>query len=167
MSTCQRMLIGALLALAGATTATPALACGEVMYRMGGALRYQAFVSRHPAHVMLYSHGASARATAAARSDLQRRLEQSGHTVTITEDEASLRQALATQPYDIVITHADNLSLVRSVLDQAPHAAALIPIAAGADSAALRQHYPQVLPADASANRFLKGIERTMQARGS
>lgn len=163
----QRKIIGALLVACTVAAATPALACGEVMYRMGSALRYQAFVSRHPANILVYSQGAAAQAAAAGRAELQRRLEQAGHSVTVVDNETALGLALATHAYDIVITSADKLPLVKATLADAARGPSLLPIVDAASSAALRQEYPQALSVDASPNRFLKGIERTMQVRGS
>ncbi|NCT67301.1 MAG: hypothetical protein GXC76_06600 [Rhodanobacteraceae bacterium] len=162
----SRLMLGALL-LAGAVGTDPAQACGEVMYRMGGALRYQAFVSRHPAQILLYGDSAVAQARGLDRDGFRRSLEKAGHKITVAEDPAALEQALAAHAYDIVIASADDLSAVQAALAQATRGPALIPVLDRANEATLRRQYPQALTASAGLNRFLKTIERTMETRGS
>lgn len=156
------------LLLTGSVFGIPsAQACGEVMYRMGGALRYQAWVSRHPAQILLFGDAASAEAKGLDREGFQRSLERAGHHVQVVDDAATLDQALATHAFDIVITDADHLPTVRDSLAQATVAPALMPVVTRGDLDAMRRQYPEAVAANAGINRFLKTIERTMEARGS
>lgn len=156
------------LLLTGSVFGIPsAQACGEVMYRMGGALRYQAWVTRHPAEILLFGDAASAEAKGLDRDGFQRSLERAGHHVQVADDAATLDQVLATHAFDIVITDADYLPTVRDALAQAAVAPALMPVVTRGDLKATRQQYPDAVAANSGINRFLKTIERTMEARGS
>lgn len=161
----QRFIIGAVLVACAGAGAGSAQACGEVMYRMGGALRYQAFVTRHPANILLYSDSALARTAGADRNGFREQLEKAGHRVTIADGDAAFEQAIATQSYDIVITHAANITSVQSVLARTRRETSLIPVIESGNPS-LRQQYPQALATNAGLNRFLKNIERTMAAQG-
>ena len=163
----SRFIFGALLATCVVTGVDSAQACGEVMYRMGGALRYQAYVSRHPANILLYNERALAQTVDSDRGVFQRQLEKAGHRVTAADSAEQFEQALAAQPWDIVITDAANVPAVQSLLARAQRAPALIPVIEKGGDKALRQQYPQALAVDAGLNRFLKDIERTMETRGT
>jgi len=163
----MRFIAGALLAASTVVAAGSAQACGEVMYRMGGALRYQAFVTRHPANILLYTDAAVAQGSAQDRAEFRRQLEKAGHKVSVADGHAALEQALAGQSYDIVITGAANLPTLQPLLARAQREPALIPVVDKGGERTLRQQYPQALAVDAGLNRFLKDIERTMQTRGT
>lgn len=162
-----RFIVATLLAACTVAATTSAQACGEVMYRMGGALRYQAFVTRHPANILLYADGALAQASANDRADFRRQLEKAGHKVTVADGQAAFERALAERSYDIVITGAANLPALRPLLAHAQREPALIPVIDKGGDQTLRRQYPQALAVDAGMNRFLKDIERTMQTRGT
>lgn len=155
------------LLLAVTITAADAQACGEVMYRMGGALRYHAFVTRHPARILLYSGSAGAHAASADLDNFHSSLEKAGHHVTVANDPATLGQALAAQPYDIIITYAADLPAIQSQLAHVQHEPSLIPVFQRGSEEAIRKQYPLALNEDANFNQFLKEIERTMRTRGS
>lgn len=160
-----RFAITALLAACAAASAGSAQACGEVMYRMGGALRYQAFVTRHPADILLYNDSAVAQAPGTDRNGFREQLEKAGHKVTLVDGVAAFEQAVAARSFDIVITHAANVTTVESTLARTQREASLIPVIEGGNPS-LRQQYPQALATNAGLNRFLKSIERTMEAQG-
>lgn len=161
--TCMRALLLVLLS-AGVTDA---LACGEVMYRMGGALHYRAFVTRHPAQILLYSAASSAN----LRTDTQafhRNLEKAGHKVTLIDGPQALAQALAQHRYDVVIAFAADLPDITAEIGRTAQEPVLIPvIEAGGDARRLREQYPLAQKEDANLNQFLKVIEHSMNARGS
>lgn len=154
------------LAIACGTAAIqPAHACGEVMYRMGGALRYQAFATRHPAEILLY--GDRGPTGAADREGFQRSLERAGHHVGIATTPAELAEALARTRIDIVIVQAGDLPVVRAAIAGASAPPAMIPVLAAGDPGRVGAEYPQTIAANAGLNRALKSIERTMESRGS
>ena len=162
-----RFIIGALLAAGAFAGIDSARACGEVMYRMGGALRYQAFVTRHPAAILLYGGGDVAGANAADRDDFRRKLEKAGHKVTVAASADAFALAVATHDYDIVIAPAVDVPALRPALTSAQRAPSLIPVIGKDGDKTLRAQYPQALAVDAGLNRFLKDIERTMETRGT
>jgi len=156
------------LLLIVALSAADAQACGEVMYRMGGALRYHAFVTRHPAEILVYFGSMAQASPSSDPRSFHENLEKAGHKVTIADSPDSLAQALAKQHYDVIITYAAD---VPAINDQIAHLApepALIPVFQhGTDEGTVRQQYPLALNEDANLNQFLKTIEQTMKARGS
>ena len=151
--------------------ATPdARACGEVMYRMGGALHYHAFITRHPAQILLYDGTAAAARHAATTNDIQlfnENLKKAGHTVTVVNSPDALGNALATRHYDVIITYAGDLQAIQPQLANISHEPALIPVFSHGDVDAIRKQYPLALNENANINQFLKTIEETMKSRGT
>ena len=158
----------AMLLVSLSVVATDALACGEVMYRMGGALRYHAFITKHPAQILLY---ASTAARAAHGNDTQafhRNLEKAGHTVTVIDGPEGLSRVLAEHRYDVIIADAADLPAINAQIAHAAHEPFLIPLfARGNDEHSIREHYPLALKEDANLNQFLKVIEQSMKVRGT
>ncbi|MBS0569763.1 MAG: hypothetical protein JSS28_04095 [Proteobacteria bacterium] len=157
------------LLLAVAISASDAHACGEVMYRMGGALRYHAFITRHPAQILLYN-GAAADVRHAQTNDMQEfdnNLQKAGHTVTIVSSPDALGKALATHHYDVIITYAGDLAAIQPQLANISHEPALIPVFPRNVEDATLKEYPLALNENANINQFLKAIEETMKSRGS
>jgi hypothetical protein len=154
------------LLLVVALSAADAQACGEVMYRMGGALRYHAFVTRHPAQILLY--GASATAAANRDDSFHENLEKAGHKVTQVNTPDALAKALASQHYDVIIAYAAEVPTINTEIAHLAPEPALIPVfQRESDEQAARQQYPLALNEDANLNQFLKTIEQTMKARGT
>jgi len=158
-----------LLALALSTVSLAAQACGEVMSRMGGALRYHAFITRHPADVLIYAGPQGLQRGDADRAQFHDNLERAGHTVTVLTDPDALAQALSTHTYDVVIASAGDMDTVSAQLAKAAREPALIPILPHdmPDPSALRERFPRMVSEDASLNQFLKSIEQSMKARKS
>jgi CheY-like chemotaxis protein len=156
------------LLLIVAISASDAQACGEVMYRMGGALRYHAFVTRHPAQILLYEGTATREATSADPHNFHENLEKAGHKVTVVDSPQALTEALSKHSYDVIIAYAAD---VQSINEQIAHLApepALIPVfQRGNDERTVRQQYPLALNEDANLNQFLKTIEQTMKSHGA
>ena len=171
MNTLRILTAACALALAGAA-AGQAQACGEVMYRMGGALRYQAFVTHHPAEILVYDGPASRqhdKGKAQEATEFGRNLERGGHKVTVVTDGDALAQALAARRYDIIIAYAGDLPDITARLDKRDRAPTMIPVIDrnAADERALRSHYPGLVNEDASFGQMMKSIEQSMKARGS
>jgi hypothetical protein len=156
------------LLLVVAMSSADAQACGEVMYRMGGAMRYHAFVTRHPAQILVYQGPVTRTMSSADAQNFHENLEKAGHKVTQVSSAEDLAKALASQHYDVVIAYAAD---VPTISDQISHLApepALIPVFSnGSDEHAVRQRYPLALNEDANLNQFLKTIEQTMKTRGT
>ena len=162
----ETVLLLSILVLCGATSEPRA--CGEVMHRVGGTLRYNAFVSRHPAQILIYAGPMAGEVRGVDPADFSRSLQRAGHTVTVAESPETLAQALAARAYDVLITRAGNIDTVDAGLARATRRPALIPVyGRDADASALRNRYPLALGEGAGLSSFLKEIENTMKTRGS
>jgi len=154
------------LLLIVAISASDAQACGEVMYRMGGALRYHAFITRHPAQILMYN-GPSTQREPAETQAFHHNLEKAGHKVTVIDSPQGLAKALAAQQYDVIIAYATDLSEIDAQIAKIAPEPSLIPVLRRGDERSVREHYPLALNEDANLNQFLKTIEQTMKARGT
>jgi hypothetical protein len=154
------------LLLVVAISAQDAQACGEVMYRMGGALRYHAFITRHPAQILMYAGQGAKAAPSADENNFNRNLEKAGHKVTVVDTPEALAQAMAAHPYDVIIAYAADLPAINTQIAHVAHEPSLIPVFQHG-SEAKQKEYPLALNEDANLNQFLKTIEQTMKARGS
>lgn len=156
------------LLLVVAISAADAQACGEVMYRMGGALRYHAFITRHPAKILMYSGSAAQQAISNDHENFHRNLEKAGHRVTVVDSPDALAKALAAQPYDVIIAYAADLPAINAQIAHVAPEPSLIPVFQHSnEESAVRQQYPLALNEDANLNQFLKTIEQSMKARGT
>jgi hypothetical protein len=134
---------------------------------MGGALRYHAFVTKHPAQILLYSGNAAHQTSGADVEAFHHDLERAGHKVTIIDSPDALAKSLSAHSYDVIIAYASDLPAINSQLAHVNHEPTLIPVLQRSDENALREHYPLALNEDANLNQFLKTIEQTMKARGT
>jgi hypothetical protein len=159
----------AILVLALCFTAIDAQACGEVMYRMGGALRYHAFITRHPANILIYSGTSSQQYLSADGAKLHDNLEKAGHKVTIATGPDELAKALAAHPYDVIIAYAGDLDSVTAQIAKASREPALIPVIdrSAPNEREMRERFPRMVNEDANLNQFLKVIEQSMKAKGA
>ena len=157
------------LALCLSMGASNAHACGEAMYRMGGALRYHAFITRHPAEILLYSGPAQLQHSDEERAKFHENLERAGHKVTVVTDPSALAQALSTHSYDVIIASTGDMDVVTSNIVATAREPTLIPVLAhdASDEKEMRARFPKLVTADANLNQFLKLIERSMKARGT
>jgi hypothetical protein len=157
-----------ILVLALCVTAIDARACGEVMYRMGGALRYHAFVTRHPAAVLVYAGPVAQQHFSGDRTKLRDNLEKAGHKVTLAKGPAELSEALSAHSYDVIIAYAGDLDSVTTQIAQASRNPTLIPVIDrdAKDERAMRERFPRLVNEDANLNQFLKLIEQSMKAKG-
>jgi len=158
-----------LFTLALSTATTAAHACGEVMYRMGGALRYHAFITRHPAEILLYAGPLGPQHSDAERTKFHDNLEKAGHKVTVLTDPDALPQTLATHSYDVIIASAANMDVISAQIPKASREPTLIPVLRrdASDETEMRARFPRLVTEDANLNQFLKSIEQSMKARGT
>src|SRR5574337_722933 len=109
----MKKLTTTVLMLAVAIVAANAMACGEATNQVGGALHYRAFVTRHPAQILIYDGSATSQATSSHLRAFDQSLEKAGHHVNVVDTPDALAKALAAHPYDVVITYAGDLSAIR------------------------------------------------------
>ena len=159
----------AILVLVLCFSAMDAQACGEVMYRMGGALRYHAFITRNPANILVYAGAAERQHDSANVAKFHENLEKAGHKVTLANSPDELARALAAHPYDVILTYAGDLDVVTAQIAKAAREPTLIPVIDrnSPNERAMRERYPNLVSEDANINQFLKVIEQSMKARGA
>jgi hypothetical protein len=162
----KRFIMLGLCAAIAASAVGQAQACGEVMYRMGGALRYHAFITRHPAEILMYADAAETKQPS-YHDEFHRNLEKAGHKVTVVGSQDALAQALATHHYDVIIAYATSLPTINAQLAHVQKEPSLIPVFQNGSDVAARKQYPLALNENADLNQFLKTIEQTMKARGT
>lgn len=164
-----RTMVAILLALGLAGTATYSQGCGEVMYRMGSALHYHAFVTHHPARILIYAGPATQQHPTDDATNFKTNLEKAGHSVTVVSNSQALGQVFATRSFDVVLVFAGDIADVNAQIANSAHAPQLIPVIDRNDpnERAMRDHYPRLVTEDASFNQLLKVIEQSMASRGS
>ena len=88
-----------------------AQACGEVMLRTLGAMRYHPFVTKHPAAIVLYSGEAGPKGSAEYAAKLHDGLEKAGHKVIVGYDPSGrLSQRLRKgEPADMILIAGNEL----------------------------------------------------------
>jgi hypothetical protein len=143
--------------------ATDAKACGEVMLRSLQTMRYHAFVTRHPAAILLYSGDGGTGRPPGLASKLHDGLEKAGHKVSMARGPDELANALAAHSYDVVVAFADDLVAVTSQITKTSREPTLIPVLnEGADERQMRARFPHLVSGDFKA--LLKMIEQSMKA---
>jgi len=153
----------AILVVALCLTATEAEACGEVMLRTLDTMRFHAFVTRHPASILLYS-GESATHPPTQAGKLHDGLEKAGHKVSMARGPEQLASALASRKYNVVVAYADDLVAVTTQIAKASREPTLIPVLnGGADERQMRARFPQLVNED--LNELLKIIEQSMKVQ--
>jgi hypothetical protein len=153
----------AILVVALCLTATEAEACGELMLRTLDTMRFHAFVTRHPASILLYSGEGSVHPPAQT-SKLHDGIEKAGHKVTLARGSEELAKALASHKYDVVVAYADDLVAVSTQMANASRESTLIPVLDGvADERQMRARFPHLVNGD--LNELLKAIEQSMKAQ--
>ena len=118
----------AVLVVALCFTTMEAQACGEVMLRTLGAMRYHAFVTRHPAAIVIYSGEAGLKHPPEYDAKLHDSLEKAGHKVIIARGPDELAQALAAHHQDVIIAFVDDIGRVANQIAKGSPEPALIPV---------------------------------------
>lgn len=134
-----------------------ASACGESLFRVGKGVAYREYTAPLPGKILIV-----------AKTDgelaLAQRLTAAGHDVLVVSEPELLRDELAKQHFDIVMT----LFKERQIVEQARMVAAstvYLPVAAENSpeeklAKAINRHAPST---DDSVKAFLKAIHRTLK----
>jgi hypothetical protein len=155
----------AILVVAICLTATEAQACGEVMLRELGSMRYHSFVTHHPASILLYSGDSAAKRPPATDSKLHDDLEKAGHKVSVARGPDELAKALAAHHFDVLVAYAGDMANVTSQIAKASRELTLIPVFdSGTDEHQMRARFPGLVSGD--LNDLLKAIEQATKALG-
>lgn len=158
----KKLSLAILAAVLGlSVAATNAYACGEVLFHTGQGMRYHAFITRHPANILVYSPATIQ--PGSAQSQLYAGLRQAGHHVIVVTNGNSLASDLATQHFDVVIASAGDMDAI-SRLDKSPKGSAFVAVVSRDTTGS--EHFQNSVQEGASLNAYLKIIDRTTRARG-
>lgn len=153
----------AILVVVLGLVAANAQACGELMLRGLGAMRYHAFVTSHPAAILLYSGDAASGTKRPAATDarLHDSLEKVGHKVSLARGSGELGQALSVRQYDLIIAYADDMAGATNQIAKASREPMLIPVLDSASNERqMRERFPRLVTGN--FNDLLKAIEQAM-----
>ncbi|SEB08559.1 hypothetical protein [Variovorax sp. YR216] len=145
--------------------ASQAHACGEVMLRALGTMRYHAFVTRNPAAILLYSDDPTGNAKRPAATDprLHDNLEKVGHKVSMARGTGELAHALAEHRYDVIVAYADDMLGATDQFTKATPEPKLIPVLdKESNEREMREHFPRLVTGN--FKDLLKAIEQAMSA---
>lgn len=159
----SRLKTAAILVVALCLLAANAQACGELMLRSLGAMRYHAFVTKHPAQILLYAGEAAAadKRPGATEARLHDSLERVGHKVSLAHGHGELGQALTTHQYDVIIAYADDMAGATTQIAKASREPMLIPVLDPASNEQqMRERFPRLVTGN--FNDLLKAIEQAM-----
>ena len=161
----SRRKISAILVTAICLPAADAQACGELMLRALGTMRYQALVTRHPADILLYASNAAGEAKRPAATDakLHDSLEKVGHKVDIAQGPDELARALAARRYHVIVAYADDMVRVTGQIAKATGEPTLIPVLdSPSNEQQMRERFPHLVTG--SFRDLLRTIEQAMKA---
>lgn len=139
-----------------------ARACGELMLRSLGAMRFHAFTTRNPATILLYAGPIAMKWSEAVNAGLHAELEKVGHNVHQAKGMGELGQMLAAGRYDVLIAHADDMFGASGEIARAAHGPALIPVldASAPNEHEMHERYPRLVTGGFSS--LLRAIEQAM-----
>ena len=152
-----------LAALGGA--ALEAQACGELMLRGLGTMRFHAFAHQTPASILLYSGTAAGSSALPAATDprLYNGLKRVGHKVQAARGAGELEQALSTGRFDVMIAYANDMLAAKTQIANASPEPTLIPVLHElASEHEMRARYPRLVTGN--FKDLLRAIEQAMGA---
>jgi hypothetical protein len=159
----SKMKTAAILVVVIFLSATEAQACGELILRSLGTMRYHPFVTRHPAQILLYAGDGAVKHPAGFEVKLHDFLEKAGHKVLIAQGPEELAKALAAHHYDVVIAPGDDMVSVTSRTTNKSAEPIVIPLLDNAkDERQMRERFPRLVTGN--LNDLLKAIEESMKA---
>ena len=162
MNGSRRKTSAMLLAVLG-STAIEAQACGELMLRGLGTMRFHAFATYNPASILLYSGTAAMNSKVPAATDarLHDSLKRVGHTVRLARGTGELEQALSTGRFDVMIAYANDMVAATTQIANASREPTLIPVLHDlASEREMRERYPRLVTGN--FKDLLKAIEQAM-----
>jgi len=135
--------VGVLSAIAAAD----ARACGELMLRSLGAMRFHAFTTKHPGTVLLYAGEIASQWPEATGVRLREALARAGHDVHQARGQVELGQMVVASRYDVLVAYADDMWHAAGQIDKATGAPALIPVidSTAPNEREMRERYPRLV----------------------
>lgn len=142
--------------------ASEAHACGELMLRSLGAMRFHPFATRNPAMILLYSGPVASQWPESVNASLHHALEKAGHSVHPARGPAELGQLLVASRYDVLIAYADDMLGASGQIAHAAPGPALIPVldAAAPNEREMHERYPRLVTGGFPS--LLRAIEQAM-----
>jgi hypothetical protein len=143
--------------------AIEAQACGELMLRGLGTMRFHAFATNSPANILLYSGTAAPNSKVPAATDarLHDSLKRVGHKVTLARGAGELEQALSMNRFDVIIAYSNDMAAATTQLANASREPTLIPVLHDlASEREMRERYPRLVTGN--FKELLKAIEQAM-----
>jgi PleD family two-component response regulator len=149
------------LAFSLALVAPVAHACGEGQFNMGHGLRYQGYLARHPATVLVYDDGT------VDRKPLYAGLQKAGHKVTVVGTADAMAQALHARRFDVVIADLDDATSMQSLVVATSAKTKFLPVVSRnrRDAPELRNQFKLFLLDGASLGQYLKVINQSLSLR--
>ena len=154
-----RRIVASALALASVN----ALACGDVLFRVGHGTRYGSYVAPRPAAVLIYARADAA--TTGNANALRKGLEKAGHKVTMKSAGDSLAPDAGTRPYDVVIADLASIRPLDESGDGAAPKPTFVPVVGSGAEGELRDRYQWWVREGASLGKFLQAIDKVMEFR--
>jgi len=159
----SRRKASAMLLAALGSAAMEAQACGELMLRGLGTMRFHAFANQTPASILLYSASVATNSALPAATDarLHNGLKRVGHKVQAARGAGELEQALSTGRFDVMIAYANDMAAAMTQMTNASRAPTLIPVLHDlASEREMRERYPRLVTG--SFKDLLRAIEQAM-----
>lgn len=146
-----------------ALASVDALACGDVLFRVGHGMRYDSYVAPRPAAVLIYARGGGA--NTGKEDALRKGLEKAGHKVTVKSAGEGLVPDAGARPYDVVIADMGAiLPLAESVERVAPKPT-FVPVVGSGAEGDVRERYQWWVREGANLGKFLQAIDKAMEFR--
>ena len=166
----RRVVVGASLLSGILLLASPAArACGDKLLSLGRGVRFQqAFKAERPASILILP-GSSSGGALAKDTGLQEALKQAGHKLQAVADAGSLRQALKSGKYDVVLADLSDVAGLGQEVQSAPSRPTLVPVMYKPDKSArdaAAKQYSRVLRVPGKAGEYLAAIDEVMKQRG-
>jgi hypothetical protein len=160
----RRQRASAILVIAVCLTAADAQACGELMLRALGSMRYHAFVTHNPAQILLYAGNASAKRPPDTSARLHDGLEKAGHKVNLVQGPDELDRALAARPYDVIVAFSDDMINVTGQIAKAQREPMIVPVLDSRENERpMRERFPRLV--NGTFKDLLKTIEQAMKSQ--
>ena len=161
----SRRKTSALLLAALGSAAIEAQACGELMLRGLGTMRFHAFATANPANILLYSSASAADSKVPVATDarLHASLERVGHKVKLARGDVELAQALSSSRFDVMIAYANDMVAATNRIASTSRGPTLIPVLHDlASEREMRERYPRLVTGN--FKDLLRAIEQAMSS---
>lgn len=158
MQTKNKSLVLAIAAVLCSVAASPVLACGESLFRIGKGLTYREYTAPLPGNIVIVANTENELAMAEA-------LAAAGHHVHVVPDASQIFKALEEHEADIVLSYFDSESIVARQI--AGTDTSFLPVTRDSGAVDARARYAYVLASEDSLKTFLKTIHRSLREQQS